>query len=78
MSSALPEGLPRMTTRQPEIVERAEQPYVVLGWAADRGLHWDQDGERWGCRLEVLYANPREEPDPSGWRTDLVYRLADG
>ena len=49
-------------------------------WAATRGLAWDVTespaGERWGCRLEVYFTNPAEEPDPATWETELVFRLA--
>jgi hypothetical protein len=33
-------------------------------------------GERWGCRLEVSFTNPAEEPDPAAWETELAFRLA--
>lgn len=63
-----PEGLPAVTA-------------ALLDWAADRGLRLDvahtDDGERWGCRLEVYRTDPREQPDPHGWETDLLLRLAD-
>jgi effector-binding domain-containing protein len=53
----------------------------LLAWADRRGLRWDAtgtpDGERWGCRLELYHTDPREEPDPARWRTELAFRLAD-
>lgn len=52
----------------------------LLAWAADQGLAWDKadtgQGERWGCRLEVLKTDPRAEPDMSRWETELAFRLA--
>jgi RNA polymerase sigma-70 factor (ECF subfamily) len=54
----------------------------LLAWADARGLRWDvrdtPPGDAWGCRLEVFLTDPREQPDMDQWRTDLVFRLADG
>lgn len=53
---------------------------AMLDWAAQRGLVWDRtpgaEGERWGCRLEVLKTNPAVEPDPAKWETELAFRLS--
>ncbi|MQY10561.1 hypothetical protein SRB5_06720 [Streptomyces sp. RB5] len=53
---------------------------ALLVWARERGLEWDMtptsEGERWGCRLESYRTDPREEPDPSSWETELLFRLA--
>ncbi|ORT59696.1 GyrI-like domain-containing protein [Streptomyces sp. CB03238] len=50
-------------------------------WADERGLEWDMrevDGvERWGCRIEAYRTDPRVEPDPSRWETELAFRLSD-
>ncbi|MGC4939692.1 hypothetical protein [Kribbella sp. DT2] len=68
----------------PEIVERAEQPYVavrakatgdLLAWAEQEGLEWDADGDRWGARLEVYKSDPLEVPDRDQWETELLFRL---
>jgi effector-binding domain-containing protein len=52
----------------------------LLAWAKQRGLAWDMAdtdaGQRWGCRLEVYRTKPAEQPDPTTWETDLVFRLA--
>jgi effector-binding domain-containing protein len=52
----------------------------LLEWAAGQGLRWDktetQEGDRWGCRLEVYKTDPSAEPDPGKWETELVFRLA--
>ncbi len=54
----------------------------LLAWVREHGLEWDvsasDEGERWGCRLEVYHTDPAEEPDLRKWETDLVFRLADG
>jgi effector-binding domain-containing protein len=52
----------------------------LLDWAATQGLVWDRagtdNGERWGCRLELLLTDPSVEPDMSKWETRLMFRLA--
>jgi effector-binding domain-containing protein len=54
---------------------------ALLDWAAEQGLAWDvtdtPEGQRWGCRLEVYETDPAEQPDPSKWSTELLFRLAD-
>ncbi|MET9431878.1 GyrI-like domain-containing protein [Streptomyces sp. NPDC003036] len=54
---------------------------TLLEWAREQGLEWDMrvvDGvERWGCRIESYRTDPREEPDPAKWETELAFRLAD-
>jgi len=53
----------------------------LLAWAEKEGLRWDKvdtpAGERWGSRLEIYHTDPREEPDPAKYVTDLAFRLAD-
>jgi hypothetical protein len=34
------------------------------------------DGQRWGCRLEVYNTDPAEEPNMNKWETELAFRLA--
>jgi effector-binding domain-containing protein len=52
----------------------------VLDWAAGEGLTWDMTetpaGQRWGCRLVVSLTNPAEEPDPTKWVSELLFRLS--
>ena len=54
---------------------------ALLDWADEQGLEWDmsetEDGQIWGCRLEVYNTDPAEEPDMHKWETELVFRLAD-
>ncbi len=53
----------------------------VLAWAEDNNLELDQkttsNGESFGCRLEVYLTDPRTEPDPRKWQTEITMRLAD-
>jgi effector-binding domain-containing protein len=52
----------------------------LLDWAAGQGLKWDMstgdDGEHWGCRLEIYLTDPDQEPDMNKWETQLAFRLA--
>jgi effector-binding domain-containing protein len=50
---------------------------VLLAWADKQNLEWDVDGNRWGGRLEFYRSDPRVEPDPSKWETELLFRLRD-
>ncbi len=54
----------------------------LLEWAREQDLHFDTtdtpNGERWGARLEIYHTDPRQEPDPAKWTTDLAFRLATG
>jgi len=51
----------------------------LLQWADAQGLEWDEhpaeDGEHWGCRLEIYLTNPAEQPDPATWQTQLAFKL---
>jgi effector-binding domain-containing protein len=53
---------------------------ALLRWAAEQGLDWDmsetEDGERWGCRLELYKTDPAEQPDLSKWEVELAFKLA--
>jgi effector-binding domain-containing protein len=53
----------------------------LLEWAWDHDIEWDKatvpSGEAWGARLEIYLTDPREEPDPTRWHTELAFRLAD-
>ncbi|MDX2970852.1 GyrI-like domain-containing protein [Kribbella solani] len=46
-------------------------------WAAEQGLQWDADGDRWAARLEIYYSDPFEVPDLNEWETDLQFKLKD-
>jgi len=46
-------------------------------WAEQQGLRWAMHGERWDGRYESYLSDPQTEPDASGWRTDILFLLAD-
>jgi effector-binding domain-containing protein len=54
---------------------------ALLHWAETAGLAFDassaEDGEHWGCRLEIYRTDPSQQPDPARWETQLAFRLAD-
>ena len=53
----------------------------LLTWAKEQDLQFDMDTvdgvERWAGRLEIYLTDPRVEADPSRYRTDLAFKLAD-
>jgi hypothetical protein len=53
---------------------------AFLAWADDHDLAFDvtpsPEGDRWGCRLELLLTNPAEVPDTDQWQTQLMFKLA--
>jgi effector-binding domain-containing protein len=53
----------------------------LLKWIDDQHLALDQRktnlGDAFGCRLELYHTDPRTEPDPSRFKTELAMRLAD-
>ncbi len=54
---------------------------ALLRWADAQGIEFDassaEDGEHWGCRLEIYRTDPSQQPDPTKWETELAFRLAD-
>jgi predicted transcriptional regulator YdeE len=53
----------------------------LLTWAKEQDLRFDTDTvdevERWAGRLEIYLTDLRTETDPSRYRTDLAFKLAD-
>lgn len=53
----------------------------LLKWIDGRHLAVDKHktdlGDAFGCRLEIYHTDPREEPEPSRFKTELAMRLAD-
>ena len=53
----------------------------VLGWVREQGLDLDKtdeaDGEHFTARFEVYLTDPREEPDPSRYQTEIWMKLRD-
>jgi len=47
-------------------------------WAQERGIRWQMDDASvWGGRVERYLTDPSQEPDPSTWKTELAYLIAD-
>jgi effector-binding domain-containing protein len=80
-SGVLPAGRYATVTHIGRPDELIDVVAALLNWAAEHGLRWDvaetPAGQKWGCRLEQLKTDPREEPDPAKWETELAFRLAD-
>ncbi|HEY8285208.1 MAG TPA: GyrI-like domain-containing protein [Chloroflexota bacterium] len=53
---------------------------ALLDWGARQGLTWDswpaENGEGFGARFESFLTDPRDEPDPTKWETEVAIRLA--
>jgi effector-binding domain-containing protein len=53
---------------------------AFLAWAGDHGLTFavepSPEGDRWGCRLELLLTDPAEVPEMQDWQTQLCFQLA--
>ena len=53
----------------------------LLKWIDDQHLALDEHqtdlGDAFGCRLEIYHTDPRAEPDPGRFQTELAMRLAD-
>jgi effector-binding domain-containing protein len=81
VADVLPAGSYATVTHVGPYDQLAEVTAALLAWADEHALAWDttttDDGERWGCRLEIYKTNPAAEPDVTTWETELAFRLAD-
>jgi effector-binding domain-containing protein len=54
---------------------------VLLDWGAEQGLVWDAstvaNGDAFCARFESYRTDPRAEPDPSKWQTEVAIRVLD-
>lgn len=52
----------------------------LLQWVGEQGLKLDETkttaGEAFACRLEIYLTDPRTEPNPERWQTELAFKLA--
>ena len=46
-------------------------------WAEGQDVEWALHGDQWDAWYESCVSDPQTEPDPSGWRTDILHLLAD-
>jgi effector-binding domain-containing protein len=78
----LPDGQYATVTHVGPFDKLIDVTAALLHWGAREGLAWDmtetENGQEWGCRLELYKTNPSEEPDMSKWETELAFRLAAG
>jgi effector-binding domain-containing protein len=82
ISGILPDGRYATVTHVGPFDRLMDVTAALLDWAAREGLAWDrtvtENGQEWGCRLELYNTNPSEEPDMGKWETELAFRLAAG
>ena len=80
-SGVLPAGRYASLVHRGHYDELYDANAVLIGWAKERGIRWDSAetpaGERFGCRIETYFTDPREEPDPTKWETEVAIRIAD-
>jgi effector-binding domain-containing protein len=54
---------------------------VLIDWAKEKGIAWDrwddENGDAFRSRVEFYNTDPREEPDPQKWETEVAIKLAD-
>jgi effector-binding domain-containing protein len=50
-------------------------------WAAEQGIVWDSwdtdSGSAWRCRVERYLTDPSVVPDPSEWKVEVAYLIAE-
>jgi effector-binding domain-containing protein len=80
ISGILPEGRYATVTHVGPFDKLMDATAALLDWATREGVAWDmietENGQEWGCRLELYTTNPNEEPDMGKWETELAFRLA--
>jgi effector-binding domain-containing protein len=80
VAGTLPAGRYATATHFGPYDQLAAATAALLDWATRHGLTWDTTdtdaGQQWAARLEFYLTDPREEPDPAKWQTDLAFRLA--
>lgn len=48
----------------------------VQQWGEQHGVQWAMDGPTtWRARIEHYVTDPRAEPDPSQWQTEIAYLI---
>jgi effector-binding domain-containing protein len=48
----------------------------VQNWGEQHGVQWAMDDPTaWRARIEQYVTDPREEPDPSQWETEIAYLI---
>lgn len=54
---------------------------ALLDWGTKQGLVWDrwdvEHGDAFRSRYETFITDPKDEPDPAKWETEVAIRLAE-
>jgi effector-binding domain-containing protein len=81
LSGALPAGRYATLVHRGPYSDLVEANAALLKWVADNDLALDATktpaGDKFGCRLEIYRTDPRKEPNPEKWETEVTFRLAD-
>ncbi|WP_169796791.1 GyrI-like domain-containing protein [Chondromyces crocatus] len=57
-----------------------EATKTLLAWGERTGVRWETSdgGKAWGANVETYVTDPRAEPDPQKWQTELAILVAGG
>lgn len=51
----------------------ADSHRKLVEWAEEKGVELARTGTTWDALFESYLTNPKEEPDPTKWQTELAY-----
>lgn len=74
-AGVLPAGRYAILTHTGPPEELVEANATLLDWGPAHGLEWQRDGSIWGGRIEFSLSDPRQEPDPTRWQTEVALLL---
>ncbi len=81
LASTLPSGRYATLIYRGPYDRLIEANSALIDWANEEKIKWDmldtEEGDRFGCRLEVYLTDPKTELDPQKWETEVTIRLAD-
>ena len=63
------------------VMNGIEANAALLDWGAKQGLVWDrcelESGDAFASRYESFLTDPKDDPDPAQWDTEVAIRIAD-
>lgn len=79
LAGILPAGRYAVLSYQGDYEGLYDANAVLIGWAKEKGIRWDceesDEGDRFACRLETYVTDPRKEPDPAKWQTEIAIKV---
>jgi effector-binding domain-containing protein len=81
LSDTLPVGRYASAVHTGPYVGLRDATAALLKWVKENDLVVDAvntpNGDKFRCRLEIYLTDPRQEPNPQKWLTEIAMRLAD-